>query len=412
MQQTLKIRDFESYRDLLLASELLTLDALETVIADFTRENGVKRLEPRAFGQFLVQARLLTNWQHNYLLRGYSGFNLGPYVLLRGLGAGGASRVFLAKHKTLQRAVALKVLPKSRCVEEVALQRFFQESRAHATLKHANVVRAYEFGTEGNVHFLAMEYVNGPDLHKLVRKQGPLAPEVAADYIRQAAAGLHYVHDRKFIHRDIKPANLLVSSQGVVKISDLGVVRLVEAEGERLTVVGAGVILGTLDYLAPEQAIDPHTVDVRADVYSLGCTLYYLLTGNPPFIGGPPAQRLLMHQMMEPPPIRSLRPEIPLSLTEICRRMMAKKTSQRYQNAVAVQETLARWLEKFRRGEERATPEAHVDTSETSVETLQGSKQATMVVGGGPRSRDLSFRLCWEGPFTNFPPDPDPTAST
>jgi len=189
-----------------------------------------------------------------------------------------------------------------------------------------------------------MEYVEGRDLLVMVKQEGPLEYAAAADYTRQAAEGLAHAHHAGLIHRDVKPANLLVDQNNVVKVLDLGLARFTDEDHASLTVAHDENVLGTADYLAPEQALDSHGVDTRADIYSLGCSLYYLLTGHPPFPDGTLPQRLMMHQKHPPPSIYDDRPDAPQDLVEICLRMMAKKPADRYQSTAEVAEVLAGWL--------------------------------------------------------------------
>jgi len=189
-----------------------------------------------------------------------------------------------------------------------------------------------------------MEYVEGQDLQRMVREHGPLPYNLAVEYVRQAAEGLQHAHQAGLIHRDVKPANLLVDKNGTVKLLDLGLARFTDDERGSLTIAYDENVLGTADYLAPEQAVDSHRVDHRADIYSLGCTLYYLLTGHPPFSEGTLAQRIMKHQREAPPDIRADRPDAPEDLVAICLKMMAKKPSGRFQTAGEVAQALRLWL--------------------------------------------------------------------
>jgi serine/threonine protein kinase len=300
---------------------------------------------PDIVADHLVQAGLITRWQAERLLEGrHRGFFLKHYKLLDLLGAGGMSSVYLAEHVLMQRRVAIKVLPKARVSDTSYLARFHREAQAAAALDHRNIVRAYDVDNEGDIHYLVMEYVEGQDLQQMVKSQGPLDYPRAADYIRQAAEGLAHAHQAGLIHRDVKPANLLVDRKNVVKVLDLGLARFTDEGRASLTVQYDENVLGTADYLAPEQAIDSHGVDARADIYSLGCALYYLLTGHPPFPDGTLPQRLMAHQKQPPPSIRLDRPDAPAELIEICEKMMAKKPPNRYQSAAEVAEVLGAWL--------------------------------------------------------------------
>ena len=337
-------RTAELYLKVLERSGLIDEAGVRQIAAEFRATPQISALPAEraieALGQQLIDRGLLTPWQHQRLAAGrYRGFLLGKYKLLTHLGSGGMSRVYLAEHTRMRRQAALKVLPHEKVRDRSYLERFYREAQAVAALDHPNIVRAYSIDNDGDTHFLVMEYVAGQDLDKLVEIGGPLPCEQAIDYIAQAAAGLEHAHGRGMIHRDIKPSNLLVDAGGTVKILDLGLALLVD-EARSLTMEYRENTLGTTDYMAPEQAIDSHQVDARADLYSLGCTLYFLLTGRPPFPEGTLAERLLKHQQQEPTPIEHLRPDVPRWLIDVCRRMMAKQPDARFADAGEVVEAL------------------------------------------------------------------------
>ena len=350
----------DSFVNLVRASRLVDDDQLDRTLAELQREAG--GMPVNNAGQIavrLVDQGLLTQWQSDRLREGrHKGFFLGKYKLLGHLGTGGMSSVYLAEHLLMHRRVAIKVLPKGR-VEDTAssyLERFHREARAVAALDHANIVQAYDIDNEGDTHYIVMEYVEGSDLNVIVRETGPLAYVDAARHIYQAARGLGHAHAAGFIHRDVKPANLLVDSKGTVKILDLGLARFTaEDDQASLTVAYDENVLGTADYLAPEQAIDSHAVDARADIYGLGCTFYFLLTGHPPFPEGTLPQRLMAHQKDPPPDIQKERPDVPAELVAICMRMMAKKAADRFQSAGDVAEALGRWLKSQNAGGSSST---------------------------------------------------------
>jgi serine/threonine-protein kinase len=255
------------------------------------------------------------------------------------------SSVYLAEHVLMRRRVAIKVLPKQRVDDSSYLERFHREARAVAALDHRNIVRAYDVDQAQNLHFLVMEHVPGQSLHEIVVKKGPIDPISAAEYMRQAAEGLHHAHRVGMVHRDIKPGNLLLDEKGTVKVLDLGLARFfLEGDEHSLTVKHDEKVLGTADYLSPEQALDSHKVDVRSDIYSLGCTLYFLLAGHPPFPDGTLAQRLLAHQTKSPRAITDERPDIPPALVAILKRMMAKNPDDRYQTAKDASAALLEFL--------------------------------------------------------------------
>ena len=336
----------DDFLDLVRRSGLVERDQLNRVLRRLKEEAGGGPIADVDFvGKRLVEAGLLSQWQCKNLLEGrHKGFFLKRYKLLDHLGTGGMSTVYLAEHVLMQRRVAIKVLPKAKVEDSSYLARFHREAQAAAALDHRNIVRAYDVDNEGDNHFLVMEYVEGRDLLTMVREDGPLDYPVAADYIRQAAVGLAHAHQAGLIHRDVKPANLLVDRKNVVKVLDLGLARFTGEEYASLTVANEENVLGTADYLAPEQALDSHGVDARADIYSLGCSLYYVLTGHPPFPDGTLPQRLMMHQKEMPPSIFEDRPDAPKDLVEICMRMMAKKPDDRPQTASEVAELMGNWL--------------------------------------------------------------------
>ncbi|HVJ87074.1 MAG TPA: serine/threonine-protein kinase [Caulifigura sp.] len=321
----------------------------ETVAAEVARFHAAKggRKDAKAFAETLCRRRLLTVWQAQNLLAGkHKGYFVGGYTLQGMLGKGGMSFVYLAEHRILKRRCAIKVLPAAKALSPALLSRFHREARAAATLDHPNVVRMLDAGAipdgSSSVHYLVMEHIDGCTLFDVVRHSGPLTVAKAVDAIRQAARGLQHVHDAGLVHRDIKPENLIVDRRGVVRLMDLGLAKFIETDEEQLTIQQEGRVLGTANYCAPEQAIDSHRVDSRADLYSLGCTLYFLLAGRPPFHEGSLAQRLLAHQNMEPAEIGTLRKDVPKSLRVLLRRMMAKSPGDRILTASQVAEELER----------------------------------------------------------------------
>jgi eukaryotic-like serine/threonine-protein kinase len=338
----------ESFLNVVKQSNLVTGDVLKRLMTDLQAE-GVE-VDSRVIADELVERALLTRWQADKLLQGkHKGFFLGKYRLLKLLGKGGMSSVYLAEHVLMRRQCAIKVLPTKRVNDTSYLGRFHREAQAVASLDHPNIIKAYDVDKEmekdTEIHFLVMEFVDGRSLQELVQQEGPLGFERAADFIRQSAEGLAHAHQAGMVHRDIKPGNLLIDRNDVVKLLDMGLARFFhEGEEESLTVAHDEKVLGTADYLAPEQALDSHSVDARADIYSLGCTFYFLLTGHPPFTEGTLAQRLMSHQTKTPPPVTGDRPDIPPGLLAILEKMMAKKREERYQTAAEVANDLADWL--------------------------------------------------------------------
>jgi tRNA A-37 threonylcarbamoyl transferase component Bud32 len=252
--------------------------------------------------------------------------------------------VFKARNWKLGRTVALKLIRKDRLSNPDTVRRFQREVLAAAAMDHPNVVRALDADEVGGTHLLVMEYVEGTDLAKLVKQNGPLPVARACDHVRQAALGLQHAHERGLVHRDIKPSNLLLAASGnLVKVLDFGLARLEPATDVETssTLTGEGTVMGTADYLAPEQSLDARSADVRADLYSLGCTLYFLLTGTPPFPGGTLGQKIARHLAAEPDPVERLRPGVPPALAEVVRKLMAKRPEDRYQTPAEAAAALA-----------------------------------------------------------------------
>lgn len=336
----------DKFLSLLERSKLIEDDRRAQVVDAWKQQASLAELDDAQFlANHLVAKGLITQWQCHKLFDGrHRGFYLGKYKLLDHLGSGGMSNVYLAQHLLMQRRVAIKVLPHNRVSDATYLAQFHVEAQAAAALDHRNIVRAYDLDCEGRIHYFVMEYVEGRDLHALVSQDGPLDYHTAANFIAQAAAGLEHAHQRGLVHRDIKPANLLVDREGVVKVLDMGLAKFT-SESRAVPTTLAEHVLGTADYLAPEQAINSQTVDHRADVYALGCTFYYLLTGHPPFAAGTSLERMTAHRHDQPPSLLVDRPDAPAALVTICQRMMEKSPVDRYTSADEVRRALTAWLE-------------------------------------------------------------------
>jgi serine/threonine-protein kinase len=319
--------------------------------ADVVRASKVPSATPRALARRMLQRGLLTVYQINQLLAGHAkDLVFGPYHVLDRLGQGGQSMVFKARHSEFQWVVALKVIRPGLLVNMEARNQFLQEMEAMARLNHPNIVQFCDADQAADTYYCAMEFVEGTDLGKIVGLSGPLPVAKACDYIRQTALGLQHAHENNLVHRDIKPVNLLLTTlapeqrhaappESLIKILDWGLASLrppgtalAGGRPEHLT----KCIIGTADYLSPEQAKNAHAVDIRADIYSLGCASFFLLAARPPFPGGSLMQKLLRHQNEQPPGLDALRPDVPPALAAIVRRMMAKRPEDRYQTPAAV----------------------------------------------------------------------------
>jgi len=285
------------------------------------------------------------------------------YAIMHELGRGGMGIVYKARHRRMNRLVALKMIDKKHLAYPDAVTRFYQEVQAAAQLTHPNIVLAYDAGEFGDHHFFAMEYVEGVNLRQRVMESGPLPVKATCNYIRQAARGLHHAYERGLVHRDIKPANLLITwvvpvvpkdceqvlltaGRAALKILDFGLALLHRPTDDSRNPGGMttdGRVVGTADYMAPEQWMNAHNVDIRADLYSLGCTFYFLLTGHVPFPTKEPMEKMLKHHMDEPEPIENRRPDVPAELAAMIRRLMAKKPEQRFQRPAELAEALSQF---------------------------------------------------------------------
>ena len=370
----------ENFIDYVERSGLVEEDQLQKSLEALkAKHGGTLPEDSELVANHLINANLITQWHADKIQdRKYKGFRLGKYKLLRLIGTGGMSSVYLAEHVLMKRQRAIKVLPKSRVNDSSYLARFHLEAQATASLDHPNIVRAYDVDNDGEQHFLVMEFIDGKDLQNIVKQEGALPLELACNYIAQSAEGLAYAHENNLIHRDIKPANLLIDDKGIVRILDLGLALYSDGAKASLTVAHNENVLGTADYLSPEQAVNSHKVDLRTDIYSLGCTLYFLLTGHPPFTDGSLAQRIAKHQTTMPEDVRKDRPECPRDLVDICVKMMQKKPEKRYQNMKQVAEALETWLVnhsyKFEPGSQDAAMKAAA---------LNAGARALARVGGG-----------------------------
>ena len=335
--------DRPRFRETALASGLIE----ESQLAAAERDCGIfmkaTEAEPEtwdhAVADKLVAQGLLTPFQAREMLAGRRRFRLGQYTVLDEIGKGGMGQVFRAEHAMMGREVAVKVLPRAKSTPESEAA-FRREMRMLGRLDHENLVRAFDAGYDAMVSYLVTELVPGIDLKRYVQKHGPLDEATAASVIAQAARGLAYAHDQGLVHRDVKPGNLLVMQDGRVKVLDLGLAgSQLEEESSRI-----GRVVGTMDYIAPEQIRAPDDVGPSADIYALGCTLYYAVTGRVPFPGGSRKEKMQRHLTEAPDPIRRLAPHLSEDFCRVIDDMMAKLPDQRVASANAVVERLRPWL--------------------------------------------------------------------
>jgi tRNA A-37 threonylcarbamoyl transferase component Bud32 len=263
------------------------------------------------------------------------------FRILRELGRGGMGVVYQARQTVMNRQVVIKVVNKALLDHPDALERFRREVQAAASLSHPNIVTAYDAEQAGDLHLLVMEFVPGQSLAEVLQKKGPLPVAHACHCVRQAALGLQHAHERGMVHRDIKPANLMVTPRGQVKVLDFGLAKVASEQGPGKGLTFSGAYMGTPEYSAPEQARDARTADIRADLYGLGCTLYCLLAGHPPFQEETAVLTIMAHQEKEPTPLPQLRPDVPAGIWAVVARLLAKDPGKRYQKPLEVAQALA-----------------------------------------------------------------------
>jgi len=335
-------RDPTTFQRHALASGLLEREQLDEAWAALCAEAADDETSPtdERLAEKLVELGWLNVWQSKQLLEGRTKFNLGPYRVFDSIGRGGMGQVFKARRHGDERVVAVKVLPLGKSTPQ-AVDSFLREIDLLASLDHPNLVRALDDGEDGNVCYLVTEYVPGADLRKLVRRNGPLRVTGAASIVSQVAAGLHHAHAKGLIHRDVKPGNVLVTPDGHAKLSDLGLAAPVEGDAE--SDPRFGKIVGTVDYISPDHVQSPWNPTPAWDVYSLGCTLYYAVTGKVPFPGGTAADKVRAHCWLRPLDPRRLNPGLSVEFVEVLAAMMAKEPEDRLQSAAEVIARLSPW---------------------------------------------------------------------
>ena len=400
-----------------LISDLVTQeqmkDALDALMDAQRASEGVEVLQVEVsdeqLADQLVYNGVISEYQAEQLKSGRTKFNLGPYVITGWIGQGGMGQVFKGEHMVLGRVSAIKVLPLDKTTD-YAISNFHREIKLQARMDHPNLVRAYDAGHDGKVHFLVTEYVPGHDLRRLIRNQGKLTVAEAAGVVMQIAQGLYYAHQQGLIHRDIKPGNILVTEDGTAKLSDLGLSGFVDNEIEDPR---AGKIVGTADYLAPELIRNPREVSTVTDIYSLGCTLYYSITGKVPFPGGSAKEKARRHLNEHPWHPRQFSTDVSEEFVELIADMMEKDPRKRIQSAEEVANRLEPWANEvtyFNTGDLIGTPwlapavpvestenplpvsdmhethpDGYIESTEAMVATESGASQETL----NSQSRDV-----------------------
>ncbi|MGE3316593.1 MAG: serine/threonine protein kinase [Planctomycetaceae bacterium] len=339
---TITVKEFQSR---VIASQLMTAGELRAVV-DGLPERARSSVDSIAGA--LLRAGHLTQFQLDEILEGRErSLVLGNYILLEQLGKGGMGTVYKASHRRMKRVAALKIVSPHLLQSEETLKRFEREVEAAARLEHQNIVTAYDADLSGDTNFLVMQYVDGENLSQIVRTQGVLPWDAAVDVVRQVARGLEYAHSQGIIHRDIKPGNLLLDSRGTVKILDLGLARFRDAgqsgadDSNSGELTGTGAAIGTVDYMSPEQALDSKSVDARSDLYSLGATLYFLVSGRVMFPGDSAMKKLLAHRDQPAPSLAEACPDAPPELEAVYRKLVAKNPRERMSSAAELVEVLS-----------------------------------------------------------------------
>ncbi len=332
----------EQFLRCVLRSGLIARDDLQAALRGVARE---QRDDAVALAEHLMRQGKLTRFQAGKLLGGVcQGLILGPFRILTPLGKGGMGTVFLVRDERSDQLVALKVLPPRLArTEERMVARFRREMEMSQKVAHPHLAWTYEVGEHHGVHYIAMEYIPGRTLSRLVTEEGPLHWKRAARLCAEVASGLEHAHNQGLIHRDLKPSNIQITPRDHAKVLDLGLALAHGEQGDTMVVGGQGYIVGSMDYIAPEQTLDAVGVDRRCDIYSLGCTLYFALTGRPPFPGGTSKEKIYRHRSEEPTPLAALLPSLPGGFVALVERMMCKDPAGRPPSAVAVEEELRAW---------------------------------------------------------------------
>jgi serine/threonine protein kinase len=392
----------EDFLKTVLKSGLLDRAQLQNALRDAPKE---QRDDPCALADHLVRKGKLSRFQAGKILRGTGkGLLLDHYQVLAPIGRGGMSTVYLARDERSGELVALKLLPPSRWRnEERLLARFQREMDLSRRVGHPHLAWTYESGLCQRVYYIAMEYIPGKNLSRVVGDDGPLRVPRAARLMAEVASALEHAHNQGLIHRDLKPSNIMITPNDHAKVLDLGLA-LMEGEAAELQVIGGqGYIVGTMDYIAPEQTTDAASVDGRADIYSLGCTLYFTLSGQPPFPGGSSRDKIRRHRGETPTPLLQLAPSVPPRFARLVERMMAKKPDDRPPSAAAVEEELRAWA-----SDEPVLPmdRREDSTYERSISVLQSaepSAEYSLPSISSPEI-DLSSELrLAEGPSRGWP---------
>jgi len=380
----------EDFLKSIMRSGLMDKDQLQEALRPLPKE---RRKEPQELAKHLIQIGKLSRFQAYKLLTGATiGLRIGPYLIQAPIGRGGMGAVYLAVDYRTGKHMAIKVLPPKRArQEERYLARFQREMEMSQRVSHPHIAQTHEAGISQGVYYIAMEYIPGLSLFRLVSSQGPLTVRRAAHLFAEVASGLEYAHGLGLIHRDLKPSNIMVTPNDHAKVLDLGLAMMEGEVSEDIEVIGGrGYVVGSVDYMAPEQTLDSTQVDGRSDLYALGCTLYFALTGKPPFPGGKTMDKINAHRRQEPDPIQWRNSEIPDSFGDLVHKLMAKNPADRYPNAAALRAELLNWCSQ----EEMGPVEKEGDPiQQAAVRALEVAPLSPEVLKADPLSTTESLPL-------------------
>jgi len=382
----------DEIRQQLVDSELMTAQALDSEIARWREETGASDDAPgEKLVDWLVEKQQLTEFQGDALRAGHSGpFMLGPYRVFERVAVGRLGNTYRAVHAEHDQAVSLKVFPSSLKDDPEKVARMQREVHASVEVEHPNILRTFEMGQVGDIYYLALEDLKGETLQDRLDREGALGYPTACKLIRDAARGLAHLHAKGLVHRDVQPANMWITEAGVLKIMELGAVRdalgnIVGDEAEGITT--SETVLGTFDYMAPEQAQDAHSADHRSDIYSLGCTLYHCLAGHKPFKEKNPIKLVMQHTTKMPPALADVVPDLPGQLSDAVNSMIAKSPDGRFQEAKDVAWALEQYLDASQLAEDEEADEVNPEY----VQWLRSASEKAVEA----RSPELAGFLAW-----------------
>ena len=344
------MRSVQNIRQQLIDSQLLAAEDIDVQIERWREDTGTAGDTGEALVDWLVQQQLLTEFQAEAMRAGQTGpFMLGPYRVFERLAVGRLGSIYRAVNEELYQPVSLKVFPSSLCDDAEKVARMEREFRSTVELEHPHVVRSFQIGRVGDIYYLAFEDLKGETLQERLDRDGAIPYQMASRLMYDAVAGLGHIHQKGLVHRDVCPGHMWITERGTLKLMELGAVRdalglVVTAEEEGVT--NSESVIGTFDYMAPEQAQDAHGADHRSDIYSLGCTFYHCLTGQPPFVEKNTIRMVMRHATETPQPLTDLVDDIPPQLAAAVHSMLAKSPEKRFESAADVMWSLEKFVDK------------------------------------------------------------------